>query len=197
MPSRFNIKPAAAPMPCHIGFDQKHATTEPRILFSCAFTKGILANASVGVFNQTFGGDSNFERLDLLFLGYVPLTSTLTLGMRVEGDFSFGDAPFYTLPFINLRGAAIRRYVGEHMADTEVEIRWQFWKRFSLVGCGRVGVAWNDFEQFASEQTVATGGVEFRYELARKYGLHAGLDVAFGPDDTAIYIQFGSAWFRP
>jgi len=27
-------------------------------------------------------------------------------------------------------------------------------------------------------------------------GLHMGLDVAFGPDEPAIYIQFGSAWLR-
>jgi hypothetical protein len=32
-----------------------------------------------------------------------------------------------------------------------------------------------------------TGGVGFRYELARDYGLHAGLDVAFGPDSAAIH----------
>ena len=44
---------------------------------------------------------------------------------------------------------------------------------------------------------MVTGGTGFRYELARKYGLHAGLDVAFGPDETAIYIQVGSAWMRP
>jgi len=36
-----------------------------------------------------------------------------------------------------------------------------------------------------------TGGAGFRYELAREYGLHAGLDVAFGPDNAAIYIVLG------
>ncbi len=42
-----------------------------------------------------------------------------------------------------------------------------------------------------------TGGFGFRYELARKYGIHAGLDLALGPDNTAIYVQIGSAWARP
>jgi glucose/arabinose dehydrogenase len=42
-----------------------------------------------------------------------------------------------------------------------------------------------------------TGGGGFRYELARKYKLHMGLDVAFGPDGPALYVQFGSAWMRP
>ena len=45
--------------------------------------------------------------------------------------------------------------------------------------------------------TLVTGGTGFRYELARKYGLHMGVDVAFGPDGPVFYIQFGSAWARP
>jgi hypothetical protein len=36
-----------------------------------------------------------------------------------------------------------------------------------------------------------------RYEIARKFGLHVGIDVARGPEDTAFYLQVGSAWFRP
>ena len=46
-------------------------------------------------------------------------------------------------------------------------------------------------------KSVDTGGSGFRYELARKYGIHTGVDVAFGPDDTTVYFQVGSAWARP
>jgi len=42
-----------------------------------------------------------------------------------------------------------------------------------------------------------SGGGGFRYELARQYGLHAGVDIAFSPDTTAIDLQVGSAWMRP
>jgi hypothetical protein len=121
----------------------------------------------------------------------------LSLGMKAEATFSFDQAPFYMRPFINLRGAAIRRYVGEHAADVELEARWQCWRRFSLVAFAGTGIAWNDFDRFQSEQTIVTGGAGIRYELARRYGLHMGIDVAFGPDDPAFYVQFGSAWFRP
>ena len=89
------------------------------------------------------------------------------------------------------------RYQGEEVACAETELRWQFWKRFSLVGFVGGGAAWNDFERVDDTLTVVTGGVGFRYELAREYDLHAGLDVAFGPDNTAIYIVLGSAWMRP
>ena len=59
------------------------------------------------------------------------------------------------------------------------------------------GAAWNVFERIDNKRTVVTGGTGFRYEIARAYGLHMGVDLAFGPDVTAIYVQFGSAWMRP
>jgi len=89
------------------------------------------------------------------------------------------------------------RYQGEEIAQIEVELRWQLWKRFSVVGFGGVGGVWNDFERFDNGRSIPTGGFGFRYELARRYGIHMGLDIAFGPDNTVVYIQVGSAWARP
>ena len=117
--------------------------------------------------------------------------------MRLLQTILLADNPFYLRPFIYLRGAPIMRYQGQEMAQIETELRWQFWKRFSLVGFVGAGAAWNDFARFHSTQTVVTGGTGFRYEIARKYGMHMGLDVAFAPDNTAIYVQVGSAWARP
>ncbi|NTV82283.1 MAG: hypothetical protein HGA24_12795, partial [Candidatus Aminicenantes bacterium] len=76
------------------------------------------------------------------------------------------------------------------------ELRWQFWKRFSLVGFGGAGTAWIDLDRFERQSTVGSGGAGFRYELARKYKLHMGVDVTFGPDGGAFYVQLGSAWMR-
>ena len=80
-----------------------------------------------------------------------------------------------------MRGAPIMRYQGEEVAQIEAELRWQCWKRFSLVGFVGGGATWNEFTRFKSSQTVLTGSTGFRYELARKYGIHAGVDFAVGP----------------
>ena len=160
-------------------------------------TRGTFAEAAVGVFDPALGSDDPFQRVQLAVLHFVPLASTLFLGLRADAAATFGDAPFYLRPFISLRGAPIMRYQGEEIAQGEAELRWQFWKRFSVVGFAGVGGVWNDAERFHNGRTVATGGVGFRYELARKYGIHVGLDLAFGPDNTAVYVQVGSAWARP
>ena len=85
----------------------------------------------------------------------------------------------------------------EQMAQVESEVRWQFWKRFSAVGFAGTGAAWTGFERVDNPNTAVAGGGGFRYELARRYGMHVGLDVAYGPDGAAYYIQWGSAWARP
>ena len=79
----------------------------------------------------------------------------------------------------------------------EVEARWQFYGRWSVVAFGGGGTTRSERNGFSATQNVGSGGVGFRYELARKFGLHAGIDIAHSPGTTAFYIQVGNAWFRP
>jgi hypothetical protein len=46
-------------------------------------------------------------------------------------------------------------------------------------------------------QGIGAGGAGIRYELARKFGMHVGLDVAHSHGTTAVYFIVGNAWFRP
>jgi outer membrane protein assembly factor BamA len=160
-------------------------------------TRGTYAEGSAGFFDEALGGDDSFQRVSLQILHYIPLPAKVTLGFQGKATFAFGDTPFYLLPYITLRGVPIFRYQGEDAADLEVEARWQFWKRFSLVGFAGAGMAWNDFEHVDDQVTAFAGGTGLRYEIARKYGLQVGADVAFGPEGAVLYIVFGSAWARP
>jgi hypothetical protein len=159
--------------------------------------KGTFVEVTAAFFAPAFGGDDEFQRHSLTAIQYVPLHRDVTLGMRGDATVSSGEVPFYMLPFIALRGAPVMRYQGEEVAQVEAEVRWQCWRRFSLVGFAGYGAAWNDFTRVDNTRTIVTGGTGFRYEIARAYGLHMGVDLAFGPDVTAIYVQFGSAWMRP
>ena len=57
-----------------------------------------------------------------------------------------------------------------------------------------VSGAWGTKSTFSEAGIVTAGGVGFRYLVARRLGIYAGLDLAKGPEDTAVYIQAGSAW---
>lgn len=159
--------------------------------------RGTYLEASFGLFGKALGGEDQFERAGLVAIQYIPLPFHLYLGLRGDAASSFGDAPFYLQPFINLRGVPLLRYQGEQSMQAEAELRWQFWQRFSLLGFAGGGAVWNDLEAIDGPRGVPSGGGGFRYEIARAYGLHMGIDLAFSPGTTAVYLQMGSAWMRP
>ena len=160
-------------------------------------TKGLYLEATVAAFSEALGADGDYQRGNLVGMYFRPLGPKLFLGLKAQVSATFGDPPFFLQPYIQLRGAPSMRYQGQEVAQAEAEIRWQFWKRFSVVGFAGTGKAWSDINGVERDQSVVTGGAGFRYEIARKYGIHMGIDVAWGPDETALYIQVGSAWMRP
>ena len=86
------------------------------------------------------------------------------------------------------------RYQGDQVASVELEARWQCYGRWSVVPFAGFGATHLERSVGSSTgQSVGSGGVGFRYELARKFGLHAGMDVAHSPGTTAVYIQVGNA----
>ena len=159
--------------------------------------KGSYIEVRAGLFAPELGGDDEFQRYSLLGMQYVPFHPRFILGARVDAGWTFGDAPFYVRPFVTLRGVPVMAYQRDNLAQLELEVRYQFWKRLSAVIFGGYGSVWNDEVQFERKLGVGAGGLGFRYELARKYQMHMGVDVGYGPDGPALYIVFGNAWIRP
>jgi outer membrane translocation and assembly module TamA len=118
----------------------------------------------------------------------------VVVGGRLDFRGSSGETPFYAVPFIELRGIPYLRYQGERVAVAEVEARWNLDGRWSLVGFGGAGRASGRESDLGSAETRWAGGVGVRYLLARAMGLHAGIDVARGPEENAFYLIVGSAW---
>ena len=160
-------------------------------------TSGAFSETSVSLFDSLFGGSRDFQLAGQDCIAYWPLGERVFLGARAGLRVSYGETPFYARPYIDLRGVPTLRYQGDDAASGELELRWQFHERISLVTFGGAGLAWTNAEHFDREQSALTEGLGLRYELARKFGLHAGLDFARGPEENAIYVQFGSAWMRP
>jgi hypothetical protein len=158
---------------------------------------GTYAEASCALYSEMLGGDDDLQIARLLGMQYFRPATRLFLGFRGDAKAAYGEVPFYLVPFVSMRGVAMMRYQGRKVGQLETEVRWQFWKRVSAVGFGGVGAARNEFGGESRTRTVGAGGAGLRYELARKFGIHAGIDVAFGPDEPAIYFQTGSAWARP
>ena len=160
-------------------------------------TRGAYAESSWMASREALGATDDFERFDQIVMGWHQLTPNWTLGARGNYAWSSSGTPFFMRPFVQLRGVPAMRYQGDSAASVEAELRWQFSGRWSLVGFGGFGSTRISRETFSATQSVGSGGVGFRYELARKFGLHVGLDLAHSTGTTAVYLQIGNAWFRP
>jgi len=145
-------------------------------------------------YSPDWGSDNKYETYRAQAFGYVPLSQKFILGGRVDSRTSRGDVPFYQLPFIELRGVPVARYQDQSTAVLDTELRWDVTPRWALIGFVGVGRAWGSKTSFSEAGVVTAGGAGFRYLVARRLGIYAGLDIAKGPEDTAIYIQAGSAW---
>ncbi|HET7536808.1 MAG TPA: BamA/TamA family outer membrane protein [Candidatus Didemnitutus sp.] len=163
-------------------------------------TKGIRMETILSAFDDALGGDFSYGRLDYFNTFYWELVpKQLSMGLRLEGHFTLGDGkvPFYHQPSIDQRGVPAARFQGRQSAMTEVEIDWSVHPRWTLVvfgGDGRVSA--DSFSDLGDADDVFAYGVGFRYTIARKLGIKAGLDFAWSKDDSGIYITMGSAWVR-
>lgn len=160
-------------------------------------TRGVYAESSWLASREALGASDDFERFQQVVIGWQPVTDNVTLGARGNYAWSSAGTPFFLRPFVQLRGVPAMRFQGDQMASVEAEARWQFFGRWSVVAFGGAGTTRTTRDNFAATQNVGSGGFGFRYELASKFGLHAGIDVAHSPGTTAVYFVVGNAWFRP
>jgi hypothetical protein len=161
-------------------------------------TRGLYSETSYLVASSALGSTADFERFRQLVLAWLPMPHEITLGVRGDFGWSSASTPFFLRPYVQLRGVPAVRYQGDEVASLEVEARWQCYGRWSVVPFAGIGATHLERSLSSNNgQSVASGGIGVRYELARKFGLHAGLDLAHSPGTTAIYIQVGNAWFRP
>ncbi|TDX13628.1 BamA/TamA family outer membrane protein [Flavobacterium sp. S87F.05.LMB.W.Kidney.N] len=158
--------------------------------------KGIRLQSDFFWSDNILGSDYDAWRVNLSAIGFYPITKKLIGGLRIEGEQAFGNPPFYLLPGINLRGIPAARYQGKTSIVTEAELRWDFYRRWSIMGYGGLASAFNDWDDAFAKPVVYSYGTGFRYLLARKFKLRMGVDVAKGPEDWAYYIVFGSNWLR-
>ena len=156
--------------------------------------KGLKFNVNFGWSDDAFGSDYNYTNLNILAYGYYPFSKKIIGGLRYEMQQVFDDAPFYLLPYVDLRGIPVMRYQGNIFSVIEGEVRWDFVPRWSLVAFAGTGKAYDTWSDFDDTDYVSSGGAGVRYLLARKFKLRMGVDVARGPEQWAYYIVLGSAW---
>ena len=156
--------------------------------------KGILVRGEAMAHDKAFGGDLSYEQAAIDLQGYIPLRGNLIGAARCKLNGVTDEAPFYALPYVELRGIPAQRYAGDVALTLALDLRWDFTERWSLVGFGGGGRAVDSFSDLSGAKVHYAGGTGFRYLIARGFRLRTGLDIAASQDDVAIYITMGNGW---
>lgn len=142
---------------------------------------GIRFRAGSTAFRESIGGDFDYEKYHIDYNQFFSFGSKFMIGVRLDGDFIDGTAPFFAKPFVTLRGIPTMRYQADNVFVAETEVRWEFHPRMSLVAFTGFGRASNDVSELNASPSRINQGVGFRYFLAKDLGMRLGFDIAKGP----------------
>jgi len=159
-------------------------------------TKGIHTTLGGKWFGEAIGSDADFLKMRWKFRTWIPLGERVTLGVRFDSEAVTDETPLYQMAWVQMRGVPAFRYVDNIAVTFELEPRFQITERWGAVVFGGVGQVASGTGDLSSDDNVYAAGAGFRYLLARRRGIQAGIDVAYSDDDFAFYITVGSAWLR-
>lgn len=156
--------------------------------------RGISLGGEYQFFGHYFGGDYRYNLLTLDAKYYVPLTPRWTLSLAGKYQMMAHQQthlPPMARPYIQLRGISRYRYQGEDVSTVQTQLAWQATPRWIVQGFVGAGSAADNAGDLYTKTEVAWGS-GFRYLIAREYGLHTGIDMAFSDHEQAVYFNVGT-----
>jgi len=159
-----------------------------------AARQGSFFEVSYEIFDRAYYDGVSYESFKSFYNYYFSLLENLTAGAQVNAEYADGDIPFYSLPYISLRGFPAGRYADDIAVSLQTEVRWQIlpkWGTVFFVGAGRIG---DSIDNLVDNETIVSYGMGIRYLASPDDKINLGVDFAIGPDDTAIYFRIGEAF---
>ncbi|WP_218638763.1 BamA/TamA family outer membrane protein [Shewanella sp. UCD-KL12] len=155
---------------------------------------GLKAGIKASFHHENLGGDFDYHEYNGFVQSYYRIAPKWGLGIRGDIKSVSEGVPFYAKPFLDMRGIPAMRYQGESTALAEVELSYDIDERWTVLGFAGTGKAIEDDGKFEDADWQTSKGAGFRYLIARQLGLRTGIDIAKGPEEWTMYIQFGGAW---
>jgi len=155
-------------------------------------TKGSWLDLTATQYGEYVGGDSSYFKLVTKWAQYFPLTDTVTLLYRLDGQLIDGDAPFWALSRIRLRGYSGGQFLDDVALTAQAEVRWNFYRRWIALAFGGGGRIADSVGDLGSAPTNWAGGAGVKYMLVEKQKLTVGIDLAYAEGgNVAVYFQVG------
>jgi len=165
-------------------------------------TSGMFLSGRAQIYDDKVGGDYNFVNYKMTSLFYNELNAKLNVDFNLVGETvtaNIREVSPYLYPFISMRGLPMMKYQGSSVLTFQTELSYNFTQRWEGTMFGGVGKAFSHQtglgeRSFSDSKNLTAGGIGFRYLIAKKFGLKAGVDIATSRDGQSFYIQLGTAW---
>jgi hypothetical protein len=155
-------------------------------------SKGNWLELTATLHGEYIGGDYDYLKIIGKWAQYFKIAKAVTLVYRLDGQFVDGDAPFWDLSRIRLRGYAGGQLLDDVAVTAQAEARWNFYRRWTGLAFGGGGRIANTISDLGSVPTNFAGGLGLRFMLVEAQKLSIGLDVAYAEGgNVAVYFQVG------
>lgn len=154
-------------------------------------TTGRFFQAVIARDDESWGSDFNFTRLTASYNHYIPISDSSVLAMRAYTSEMNGNAPFFLLPSLKMRGFAGGRYQDDAVISAHAEWRHKLNPRWGYIISAEAGRVADSFGDLNRSDSVVSVGAGIRWQITADQPMHLGLDIGFSNGDSAIYLQIG------
>jgi len=164
-------------------------------------THGIFFNYKNQFYRDWVGSDNNFTRFVLSYNQFFDLAKNEKhiIAVRANCDLASGDVPFEGQSVVgqdDIRGYSQGKYRNNQVYTLQTEYRWNFYKRFGMVGFFGLASAVENFGDIFSSQVLPGIGAGLRWRMIPSEKINIGVDGAIGRDDYSITFRIGEAFAR-
>jgi hypothetical protein len=140
---------------------------------------------------EAWGSDFDFYRVTSFYTHYHPASDRDVLAFRVQGANVDGDAPFYLLPTLRLRGFPAGQFRDNASLSTQLEWRRKFRPRWGYVVFAEAGSTAEAIGRISVGDAVATYGAGLRWQVTESRPLNLSVDYGFSEVGEAVYVSVG------
>jgi len=138
------------------------------------------------------GGDYEYQKYEAKWAQYFSFMKYFIAVYRIDGQLVGGEAPFWDLSRIRLRGFAGGEYLDNAALTVQAELRWNIYRKWTVLAFGGSGRIADAIEDIGDADDNLAGGAGFRYMLVEEQKLMLGIDVAYTDTaEVAVYFQVG------
>jgi outer membrane protein assembly factor BamA len=171
-------------------FDQRKNIYYPK--------SGIYSRLKYYSYPEAFGNESPSNKIELSFNQYFPFRDEQdVLAWRLFVGLGLGDLTFnqqFIVGRKDIRGYTQGEFRGNYKVDVQGEYRWNFAKRWGMVGFIGLATIYDSFNKNDDGKLLPGIGTGIRFTAFEESHMNVGLDVAVGDNDWGMYFRIGEAF---